>query len=175
MIARNPDCWSWQKTTCSCPPGTLPRPPSVSSCPPAGPAPKSVSSRNTVVTSVGSRFHASRRPRRRRAGHQPIATGPSEPQSARLTYLRVRLCPDGYGMSRLVVLAKAQQVPRFVVLLAHQAARRCRGIGTHTAQADGQKARKQVIWQQFGGLMQQFGRLTSKHGYRVGRSGDPVI
>jgi hypothetical protein len=39
---------------------------------------------------------------------------------------------------------------------------------------DGQKARKQVIWQQFGGLMQQFGRLTWKRGYRVEPFGDPV-
>jgi len=41
-------------------------------------------------------------------------------------------------------------------------------VGAHAAHVDGQKARKQVIWQQFGGLMQQSGRLTSKRGYRAG-------
>ncbi len=38
----------------------------------------------------------------------------------------------------------------------------------------GQKARKQIIWQQFGGLMEQFGRLTAKQGYRVRPLSYPV-
>jgi len=37
-----------------------------------------------------------------------------------------------------------------------------------------QKARKQIIWQQFRGLMQQFGRLAWKHGYRIRPFGNPV-
>jgi hypothetical protein len=48
-------------------------------------------------------------------------------------------------------------------------------VGAHTAQADGQKARKQVIWQQFGGLMQQSGRLTPKADTASDHFGDPAI
>jgi hypothetical protein len=47
-------------------------------------------------------------------------------------------------------------------------------VGSHAAQVDGQKARKQVIWQQFGGLMQQFGWLTRKRGYRAEPFGDAI-
>jgi hypothetical protein len=51
------------------------------------------------------------------------------------TYLPVALCPDGYGMSRLVMLPQVRQVPGFRLLSAPPPAGRLTHAG-HLARAD---------------------------------------
>lgn len=89
-------------------------------------------------------------------------------------------------MSRLVMLPNARQVTGFLTLsgllrrgdLPKQlrVSQPAQSLPMHLAagRSQAQKARKQIIWQQFGGLMQQFGRLAWKHGYRIRPFGNPV-
>ena len=89
-------------------------------------------------------------------------------------------------MSRLVMLPNALQVPGFLVLSEEPsrdvprkppgALRPAESVPTHAAagRCHGQKARKQIIWQQFRGLMQQFSRLAWKQGSRIRPFGYPI-
>jgi hypothetical protein len=89
-------------------------------------------------------------------------------------------------MSRLVMLRNARQVTGFLTLSVFRrlpilpkslrVSQPAQSLPLRLAGGlpHGQKARKQIIWQQFRGLMQQFSRLARKQGYRIRPFGIPV-